>query len=62
MTTHFGITGNFMRYAHDFTIADAQGRLYRTDGATPQDWYGYGAPVVATADGRVVETRDGRLC
>jgi murein DD-endopeptidase MepM/ murein hydrolase activator NlpD len=59
MTTHFGITGNFMRYAHDFTIADAQGRLYRNDGATPQDWYGYGAPVLATADGRVVETRDG---
>jgi murein DD-endopeptidase MepM/ murein hydrolase activator NlpD len=59
MTTHFGITGNFMRYAHDFTVADAQGRLYRNDGATPQDWYGYGTPILATADARVAETHDG---
>ncbi|KGQ17787.1 Metalloendopeptidase-like membrane protein [Lysobacter dokdonensis DS-58] len=59
MTTHFGITSNFMRYAHDFTIADAQGRLFRSDGATPEDWYGYGAPVHATGDGVVVAMRDG---
>jgi murein DD-endopeptidase MepM/ murein hydrolase activator NlpD len=59
MTTHFGITANFMRYAHDFTIADAQGKLYRTDGATPDDWYGFGAPVHATGDGVVRAMRDG---
>ncbi|NUS59577.1 MAG: M23 family metallopeptidase, partial [Lysobacter sp.] len=59
MTTHFGINANFMRYAHDFTIADAQGRLYRTDGATPEDWFGYGAPVHATGDGVVHAMRDG---
>jgi murein DD-endopeptidase MepM/ murein hydrolase activator NlpD len=59
MTTHFGIDANFMRYAHDFTIADAQGRLYRTDGATPEDWFGYGAPVHATGDGVVHAMRDG---
>jgi hypothetical protein len=59
MTTHFGITGNFMRYAHDFTITDAQGRLFRTDGAKPEDWYGFGAPVLATGDGVVVEATDG---
>lgn len=59
MTTHFGITANFMRYAHDFTIADAQGKLFRTDGAKPEDWYGYGAPVFATGDGVVVEATDG---
>jgi murein DD-endopeptidase MepM/ murein hydrolase activator NlpD len=59
MTTHFGITSNFMRYAHDFTIADDRGRLYRTDGATPEDWYGFGVPVHATGDGVVVETHDG---
>ena len=59
MTTHFGITANFMRHAHDFTITDAQGRLYRTDGATPDDWFGFGAPVLAVADGVVVETHDG---
>lgn len=58
-TTHFGITSNFMRYAHDLVITDAAGRLYRTDGATPEDWYGYGAPVLATGDGVVSEVHDG---
>jgi hypothetical protein len=59
MTTHFGITGNFMRYAHDFVVTDAQGRLFRGDGARPQDWFGFGAPVLATGDGVVVEASDG---
>ena len=59
MTTHFGIAANFMRYAHDFTIADAQGRLFRTDGATPEDWYGYGVPVLATGEGVVHAMREG---
>lgn len=59
MTTHFGITGNFMRYAHDFTIADAQGKLYRNEGERPEDWFGYGAPILATADGVVTSMHDG---
>ena len=59
MTTHFGIAANFTRYAHDFCVTDAQGRLYRTDGATPEDWYGFGTPIVATGDGVVVEMHDG---
>ena len=59
MTTHFGIRANFMRYAHDFVVADGQGRLYRGDGADPEDWYGYGQPILATADGIVVEMHDG---
>ena len=59
MTTHFGIAANFTRYALDFCITDAQGRLYRTDGATPEDWYGFGTPILATGDGMVVEMHDG---
>lgn len=59
MTTHFGITANFMRYAHDFVVTDAQGRLFRTDGATPEDWYGYGAPVLTAGDGVVRALHDG---
>lgn len=59
MTTHFGIAANFTRYAHDFCITDAQGQLYRTDGATPEDWYGFGTPIVATGDGVVAEMHDG---
>jgi len=59
MTTHFGIKANFMRYAHDFCIVDGQGRLYRGDGSRPEDWFGYGKPVLATGDGVIVETHDG---
>jgi len=59
MTTHFGIKANFMRYAHDLVITDTAGSLYRTDGATPEDWYGYGAPVLAAGDGVVIEMHDG---
>ena len=59
MTMHFGITGNFMRYAHDFSVADTQGRLYRGDGARPEDWFGFGVPILATGDGVIVETHDG---
>src|SRR5690554_1073658 len=29
-------------------------RLYRTDGLTNEDWYGWGAEVLAPADGEVV--------
>lgn len=59
MTTHFGIAANFTRYAHDFCVTDDQGRLFRTDGATPEDWYGFGAPIVATGDGVVADVSDG---
>lgn len=59
MTTHFGITANFMRYAHDFVVTDAKGRLFRTDGAAPEDWYGYGSPVLASGDGVVRDIHDG---
>lgn len=59
MTTHFGITGNFMRYAHDFTVTDAQGKLYRNAGERPEDWFGYDAPILATGDGVVVGMHDG---
>ena len=59
MTTHFGITGNFMRHAHDFVVTDAQGRLFRNDGARPEDWFGWGTPVLATGDGVVLRARDG---
>jgi murein DD-endopeptidase MepM/ murein hydrolase activator NlpD len=59
MTTHFGIAQNFMRYAHDFVITDRSGRMYETDGARPEDWFGYGAEILAPAAGTVSAARDG---
>ncbi len=59
MTTHFGIAANFTRHALDFCVTDPMGRLYRTDGAAPEDWYGFGIPILATGDGVVAEMHDG---
>jgi len=59
MTTHFGIAGNFMRHAHDFVVTDAQGRLFLDDGARPEDWFGWGVPVLSGGDGVVLRARDG---
>jgi murein DD-endopeptidase MepM/ murein hydrolase activator NlpD len=48
-----------MRYAHDFCVTDNAGQLYRGDGSKPEDWYGYGTPVLASGDGTVAAMRDG---
>jgi murein DD-endopeptidase MepM/ murein hydrolase activator NlpD len=45
---------NFMRYSYDFVITDAQGRMYRNDGSKNEDWYGWAAPVLAPAAGKVI--------
>jgi hypothetical protein len=60
MTTALGIDTNMMRYAYDFVIVDEQGRMYRGDGEKNEDWYGFGTPVVAPADGVVVAMSDGQ--
>lgn len=45
---------NFMRYSYDFVMTDEQGRMYRNDGSRNEDWYGWGAPVMAPAAGKVI--------
>jgi murein DD-endopeptidase MepM/ murein hydrolase activator NlpD len=49
------------RFAVDFIGLDANGRAVRGDFRTSanQDWVGFGAEVVAVADGVVRETQDG---
>jgi hypothetical protein len=42
-------------FAIDWVQVDAHGLAYRTDGKTPEDWFGYGAEVLAAAPGTVVE-------
>jgi len=42
-------------FAIDWIQVDEHGVAYRTDGKKPQDWFGYGAEILAVAPGTVVE-------
>lgn len=48
------------RFAFDFVVTDEQGKSYQNHGHRLEDYYAYGAPVLAPADGVVVKVRDGR--
>jgi murein DD-endopeptidase MepM/ murein hydrolase activator NlpD len=47
-------------FALDIGQLGEGGRTYRGDGLSLRDYYAYGAPVLAAADGRVVRTHDGQ--
>ncbi len=47
------------RYAYDFVITDEDGRTHTGDGSRPAEYYCFGKPIYAAADGVVVETHDG---
>jgi hypothetical protein len=49
-----GFTANFMRYGYDFFVINEDGERYRREGATNEDWFGFGAQVYAPGSGRVV--------
>ena len=53
-----GITSNFMRYSFDFIPVDSAGDMSRGDVAENTAWFGFGAPVMAPAAGRVVAAVD----
>jgi hypothetical protein len=53
-----GYAGIAQRYAIDWMKIDG-GKLFRTDPRINTDWYGYGAEILAVANGTVVEVRDG---
>jgi murein DD-endopeptidase MepM/ murein hydrolase activator NlpD len=46
------------RFAMDFFGVDAAGNIHRNAGERPADYFGYGADVLAVADGTVVAARD----
>lgn len=47
------------RYAYDFAMADAAGARHTGDGTRVEHYLAYGQPILAVADGEVVEVRDG---
>jgi murein DD-endopeptidase MepM/ murein hydrolase activator NlpD len=46
------------RYAYDFVITDEGGKTHRHDGRRVEDYYAFGAPVLAPADGIVVAVQN----
>ena len=58
----FPLNGAFhagQRFAIDFIQVDAEGRLADGDHGKVENYVGYGAPVLAAADGIVIEMLDG---
>ncbi len=47
------------RYAIDFEIIDDRGRLVVGDISDNANWFGFGAPIYAASDGRVIRVVDG---
>jgi hypothetical protein len=46
------------RFAYDVVVLDPAGQMYAEDGARNEEWFGFGRPVVADADGTVVKAID----
>jgi len=57
--TAMGKTGVSQRYATDWIQYGANGKMYKTDAATNEDFYCYGQEIRAVADGEIVDTKDG---
>jgi hypothetical protein len=53
----WGIYGQ--RYAHDFVVTDGAGRTHEGDGRRADQYYCWEEPILAPADGVVVEASDG---
>lgn len=53
-----GLEDNPVRYANDLCIVDDQNRLHRGDSGKIEEWFSFGASVVAPADGIVVVARN----
>lgn len=47
------------QHAWDFEIEDDEGHTFHRSGKDPEDYYAYGKPVIAPADGWVEELQDG---
>jgi murein DD-endopeptidase MepM/ murein hydrolase activator NlpD len=48
-----GFTSNMMRYAYDLIVVDNNGRKFKNDGKSNQDWLGWGTDVKAIAAGKI---------
>lgn len=61
-TARLAVGGNTIKKAEEFAVDWAQGRngrLFDGDGSRKEQWFGFGADVLAVADGTVASTFDG---
>jgi murein DD-endopeptidase MepM/ murein hydrolase activator NlpD len=58
MMKELGLTDNFQRYGVDLVVVDKTGHFFSGTGKKNSDWFGWGKPVHAAADGIVAATHN----
>ena len=58
MARQIGVKANSGRYAYDFCVVNKNGDLYKGEGNSNEDWFGFGVKVYAPGKGRIVEVVD----
>ena len=53
-----GLVANSARFGYDFMLADRAGNVCKGNGSKPEDYYGWGKPVLSPGDGRIVSAAD----
>jgi hypothetical protein len=53
-----GFRTNFMRYSYDFVPVDAEGNMVSGAEEKNENWFGFGKPIRAVADGAIAAVRD----
>lgn len=56
---NYHVNVRFQKNAFDIVINNAEGRSFRTNGKTNEDYYAFGQPIIAPCDGEVVWAVDG---
>lgn len=56
---NYHVNVRFQKNAFDIVINNAEGRSFRTNGKTNDDYYAFGQPIIAPCDGEVVWAVDG---
>ncbi len=59
MLQHFGFKTNFQRYGYDFVPVNDSGEMFQGSYENNEDWFGFGKPVCAVANGIVANCFDG---
>ncbi|MDB5209890.1 MAG: peptidase [Sediminibacterium sp.] len=56
---NYHVTAQSQKNAFDILIKDANGKTYKTDGKTNEDYYAFGKELIAPCDGEIVLVVDG---